>query len=230
MIEVNKTLEQKIDKALKMQGKTYVMEVSHKAISIDEENKTAVFILSTGLIDRHGDMVDQETWNLEHFEKNPSFFFQHNSWDFPLGKWLRLWFEDDPEMGKVLVGEAKFSVDIDETSKRAWEHVKEGNLKMVSVGFIPHRVEYDEEKDCYKLYDNELLEASLVGIGSNRQALIKDIQPRTKQDEVINNLISAKNSINERIEKEYTKIKVISALKVRDDINKAIRRAKNITK
>ena len=72
----------------------------------------------------------------------------------------------------MLVGTAEFRVEFEDAS-RAFRHVESGDMNAVSVGFIPHRVEYDEEKDCFILFDCELLECSLVGVGSNRQALSK---------------------------------------------------------
>jgi len=163
-------------KAAEMVNTTVKIDIAQKAISINKEEHTAIFVMSTTDIDRHGDIVDQESWLLDYFETNPSFYFQHESWDFPLGRWLRVWLEDDPNNAgeKRLVGEAKFSVEIDERANRAWLHVQEGNLNCVSVGFMPHEVDYDEKRDCFILRQCELLECSLVGTPSNRQALIKD--------------------------------------------------------
>jgi HK97 family phage prohead protease len=163
-------------KAAEMVGKRVDLEIATKAISINEEKHTAIFVMSTASIDRHGDVVDQGTWKLEHFLKNPAFFWGHRSNDFPLGKWLRVWLEADPDMPgeQMLVGEAEFAVDVHPDIKRAWDHVVRGDLNMVSVGFIPHVVEYDEHKDAFILKECELLECSLVGIGANRRATVKD--------------------------------------------------------
>lgn len=171
-----KQIAERRQKAAEMVNTTVQVDVRQKAVSFNDEEKTAIFVMSTTDIDRHGDIVDQESWILEYFETNPSFFFQHDSRGFPIGRWLKIWLEDDPnnEGQKRLVGEAKFSTEISETANQAWEHVKAGDLNCVSVGFIPHRVEYDEKKDCFVLYDCELLECSLVSTPSNRQALVRD--------------------------------------------------------
>jgi HK97 family phage prohead protease len=162
-------------KALEMIGKRYDMDIAQKSVSINKEKHTAIFVMSTSSVDRHGDIVDQNSWMLEHFQKNPAFFWGHRSNDFPLGKWLRVWLEPDPEnpAENMLMGEAEFAVDVDPEIQRAWDHVVRGDLNMVSVGFIPHVVEYDENKDCFILKSCELMECSLVGIGSNRRALVK---------------------------------------------------------
>jgi len=99
-------------KAAELVGKRYDIDFSVKAVSIDEEKHTATFVMSTASIDRHGDIVDQDSWILDHFAKNAPLFWGHRSNDFPLGKWLRVWLEPDPEMPgeKMLMGEAEFAV------------------------------------------------------------------------------------------------------------------------
>lgn len=171
-----KQIAERKQKALELQGTTVLLSATQKAISINESEKTAVFVMSTCDIDRHGDIVDQDSWNLTHFNGNPAFFFQHESYEFPIGKWVKVWSEADPNnAGKqMLVGEAKFATDIYDKAQLAWDMVVGGYMNAVSVGFIPHRVEYDENKDAFVLYDCELLECSLVGNGSNRRALVRE--------------------------------------------------------
>lgn len=184
-------------KAAGMIGKRIDIDVAQKAVSIDEEKHTATFIMSTSSIDRHGDIVDQETWNLKFFKENPAFFWNHRSSDFPLGKWLKVGLEDDPENPgkKMLVGTAEFAVALHPDIQRAWDHVVRGDLNMVSVGFIPHIVDYDEDTDAFVLKSCELMECSLVGIGSNRRALAKG-------NDVADVLIDAKEKLEDSITPE----------------------------
>lgn len=170
-----KEIAERRQKAAEMVNTTVTIDVRQRAVSINKDEHTAIFVMSTTDVDRHGDIVDQESWILEYFETNPSFFFQHDSRGFPIGRWLRVWLEDDPNHAgkKRLVGEAKFSVEINEMAKQAFEHVKAGDLNCVSVGFIPHVVDYDEKTDCFILRECELLECSLVSTPSNRQALVR---------------------------------------------------------
>lgn len=184
-----------ITKAAELVGKRIDVDIARKALSIDEKNHTAKFVMSTYSMDRHGDLVDQNSWILEHFEANPAFFWNHRSSDFPLGKWLSVGLEEDPLNAgqKMLVGTAEFAVEVAPDIQRAWDHVVRGDLNMVSVGFIPHIVDYDEERDAFVLKSCELLECSLVGIGSNRRALAKT-EETIKQD-----LIDVKKDIEETI-------------------------------
>ncbi len=209
--------EQYQQKAAEMIGKRIDLDLSTKAISIDEEKFTATFVMSTATIDRHGDIVDQDSWILTHFEKNAPLFWGHRSNDFPLGKWLRVWLEPDPEMPgeKMLVGEAEFAVELHEDIMRAWKHVVRGDLNMVSVGFIPHVVEYDEGRDAFVLKSCELMECSLVGIGANRRALVKDV-------DVKDTLIDAKKAIEDNLG-PIDNIEGIRQRNAINLINKAIR-------
>ena len=219
-----KILEERRAKAAEMIGKKIEVQVSCKALSIDTEKNTATFVMSTETIDRHGDIIDQASWMLDHFLKNPSFFLQHRSDQFPIGKWLKIWLEADPDnVGKQrLVGEAEFRVKYEDAA-RAFDHVIEGDLNMVSVGFIPHRVEYDEERDAFVLFDCELLECSLVGIGSNRYALVKERETEAPDARTI--AIEAKEAL-EAVIHNGTPNDVVRSLKARDMLNKAIRRMK----
>lgn len=197
-------------------GKRIDLDLTTKAISIDDDTHTATFVMSTATIDRHGDIVDQASWILTHFAKNAPLFWGHRSNDFPLGKWLRVWLEPDPEMPgeMMLIGEAEFAVELHEDIMRAWKHVVRGDLNMVSVGFIPHVVEYDEGKDAFILKSCELLECSLVGIGANRRALVKDSEIKDK-------LIDVKKEIEDEIvETDPSAARKRNAILL---INKAIR-------
>lgn len=226
---VKKDVVEMRKKAAGMVGKTFEFVSARKALSIDSEKKTAVFVLSTSDPDRHEEIVDQDSWILEPFRNSSMpFLFQHDSSDgFPIGGWTKLWLEPDLEKpGKnMLVGEVEFAYDYDDRAKKAFHYVEKNWLAMVSAGFIPHRVEYDETLGLFVLYDNELLEGSLVTIGSNRRALIRsqeELEVKKKdaeQSEIKKKLIDLKLTL----ELENDNIKSLNRLKARELLNKAIR-------
>lgn len=207
-------------KAVELTNTKVLLDVAQKAISLNKENKTAVFVMSTTDVDRHGDIVDQDSWILDYFNTNPSFYFQHESYDFPIGKWLRVWLENDPNNAgkKMLVGEAQFATDIYDKAQLAWDMVEGGYMNMCSVGFIPHRVDYDESKDCFILYDCELLECSLVGTGSNRRALVRDAKEA---------LIEIKDTVVAEVKVNPTAYNTKRKLRATHLLNKAIRQLTN---
>jgi len=210
------------NKAVEMIGKKLEMQITRKAISIDAEKKQVTFVMSSSNVDRHGDVIDQDSWILDYFMQSPMFFLQHRSDNFPIGKWLpeTVHFEADPEHEgeKLMIGTAEFRVKY-EDAERAFDHVVEGDMSAVSVGFIPHRVEYDEHKDVFVLFDCELMECSLVGIGSNRQALAKE----TTVEDAKAKTLEAKIAIDNVI-KIANNNAVIHHLKARESLNKALRR------
>lgn len=128
---------------------------------------------STAAIDRYGEIIDQESWDLKHYKKNPVILWAHN---LTFG-------EDRPPIGraakvKVEDGSLMFDIQFDMADPFAadiFRKYKEGFLNAFSVGFIPHRVErVDDEKQPNLravLKDNELLELSAVPVPANPEAL-----------------------------------------------------------
>lgn len=219
------TIEERKAKAAELIGTKMTVEFAREAISIDKENKRVTFVMSTETVDRHGDIIDQESWILDHFYKNPAFFLQHNADEFPIGKWIvdTVKLEADPDnIGRQrLVGTAEFRTKYEDAA-RAFDHVVEGDLNMVSVGFIPHRIDYDEARDAFILYDCELLECSLVGIGSNRFALAKAAEDDRKgaQDA----LVESRAFLDKHIKTLEDNKEVIAFTKAREMVNQALRR------
>ena len=218
-------LTEKKNKAVEMIGKKLEVQIARKAISIDVEKKQVTFVMSSSNVDRHGDVIDQKSWILDYFMKSPMFFLQHRSDEFPIGKWLpeTLKFESDPDNAgeELMICTAEFATDIYDQADLAFKMVEGGFMNAVSVGFIPHRVEYDEHKDVFVLFDCELMECSLVGIGSNRQALAKETTVEDARDKAL----EAKQAIDNVI-KIAENNAVIHHLKARESLNKALRRLK----
>lgn len=138
--------------------------------AIDETTRTATFVFSTNDVDRMGDIIDQNTWQLDNYMKNPQFLWGHQSRGLPVGQTVEL----IPRSNK-LIGKVKFATaDEYPFADTCWKLVKGGYLNAVSVGFRPHRWESYEADNVsgYKFYDCELLECSLVPIPCNQNALL----------------------------------------------------------
>lgn len=228
MNHAEKNLEALKKKANDLKGSKITRSFATKQIPVDEEEKTATFVMSTSSIDRQNEKVDQDSWILEHFRKAPRFFLQHKSDEMPIGKWKRIWFEEDPnnEGEKRMMGKAEFATEIYDQAELAFDMVKGGYLNSVSVGFIPNEVEFDEEKDIFKLSECELFECSLVGVPSNRDSLLRDQGDIAEQGKSAReDAIKAKKKLQSQIEKKKDD-EVIEALKARENLNKAIRNMK----
>lgn len=126
------------------------------------EDGTITVVASDETVDRHGETIKVDGWDLKNFKKNAVMLVSHNWSDLPIGKWLKPRVEDN----KLLM-DAKFS----ETSSKATEVlnlVKEGILNTVSVGLI---VKDRDEKDPSIITKAELLEVSWVSLPANPNAM-----------------------------------------------------------
>lgn len=148
--------------------KKYFAKAYTKATS--DDGKLVSVIGSTATVDRYGEIIDQGSWDLKHFKKNPVILWAHN---LTLG-------EDRPPIGKatkvkVVNNELQFDIQFDMADPFAadiFRKYKEGFLSAFSVGFIPHKIQRsDSDNDAPILMDNELLELSAVPVPANPEAL-----------------------------------------------------------
>jgi HK97 family phage prohead protease len=155
----------------------------------DKDGMLSSVIGSDATVDRYGEIIDQTTWDLKSFKKNPVILWAHN---LTMG-------EDRPPIGKavnveVKAGKLLFDIQFDMKDPFAadiWRKYKEKFLNAFSVGFISHKVELADGNEPPILKDNELLELSAVPVPANPAALqslrAKSFAPRdfkTMVDEV----------------------------------------------
>lgn len=127
------------------------------------------FVLSDATVDRYGDVVDPNGWDLRNFRRNPIALFGHQS-SFPIGKWENLRVEGGRLVGRLKLAAKGTSARIDELVSL----VEQGILRAVSVGFRPLEMEAMDPKKPYgaqRYLKQELLETSLVSVPANPAAL-----------------------------------------------------------
>jgi HK97 family phage prohead protease len=157
------------------EGGIYKAHISPR--SWNDEERSAIFVMSAETEDRYRDIVVQSGIDTTHFEKNPVALFGHRSWDMPIGTW------SDLRMVKAsprrTEGKLTFTAEgTDDMADRTARNVKAGVLKACSIGFRPRMVEkiLDPEGNWtygYKFAESELFECSVVSIPAVREALIK---------------------------------------------------------
>lgn len=149
-----------------------------KSLSVKDKEKGILrgVIGSDETIDRYGEIVDSNTWQLEHYNDNPILLWAHNlsfGEDRPsIGKSIRTWVEN-----KQLKFDLQFDM-ADEFAAGIYRKYTPDNggpfLRMFSVGFIPHVIEqmHDDENPKLRavLKNNELLELSAVPVPANPNA------------------------------------------------------------
>ncbi|ETT25254.1 peptidase U35 phage prohead HK97 [Rhodococcus rhodochrous ATCC 21198] len=145
-----------------------------KSTSIDDKNKTVVFRISDGKPDRHGEIVDQKSWDFTDYMQNPLLILNHDSSDISngVGQAEELWYDADDD---ATYGRFKVMTEVSEKAALAWKLIKAGILRTVSVGFIPDDIEWTDDGTPI-LKNNKLLETSLVLVPANPRAVALGIK------------------------------------------------------
>lgn len=162
-------------------NKPVIREAVIRALS--DENKTnreAEFVISDETPDTYGTIFKISGWDLKRYEKNPVVFYAHRS------------NSDNPDMligtsevrvdGNQLIAVVRFeNADINPVAEKVWQKIQAGTLRMASIGANPKKGHWGDEKlgenrDMIYFDEQELLEWSIVPIGSNPEALKRESQ------------------------------------------------------
>jgi len=126
------------------------------------------FVISTASIDREGDIINPDGWDLENYKQNPVVLWAHDYWTPPIGKALDVSIKDG-----ALVATDRFTPeDINPFGAMIYRMIKGGYLKATSVGFKPIEWTFNEEHRGYDFLRAELLEHSVVPVPANPEALV----------------------------------------------------------
>ena len=133
------------------------------------------FTASTADIDRDGEVIDVEGWDLKNFKKNPVIMYAHDYKTLPIGKATHIGIKD---------GKLKNTVEFPPEGTYEFADIVErlvntGYLKTESVGFIPRKWEDGEggDKAPRRTYTKqELLEISIVPVPSNPNAFMDAVE------------------------------------------------------
>ncbi|MCG9792490.1 HK97 family phage prohead protease [Flavobacterium algicola] len=162
-------------------NKPVIREAVVRALSdSNKENREAEFVISTEAPDTYGTVFKIGGWDLKRYENNPIVFYAHKS------------YSDNPDMiigtstvrvdGNQLIAVVKFeSAEDNPVAEKVWRKVQNGTLRMASIGANPKKGHWGDEKlgeDRELIYfdEQELLEWSIVPLGSNPEALKREAQ------------------------------------------------------
>lgn len=124
-------------------------------------------VLSSETIDGHGEIVDQSTWRLERFKKNPVVLYMHSPYEVV----------GHAEQIRIVDGElvAKIVFATTPTANEVLQLFRDGAMRAFSVGFRVGRVEQQmvDGRAVRRLLDCELMEVSAVSIPSNPDAVVR---------------------------------------------------------
>ena len=162
-------------------NKPVIREAVVRALSAENiKNREVEFVISTEAPDTYGTVFKMSGWNLTRYQNNPIVAFGHRTYgenpDTIIG--TSEVFVD----GDVLVGRVRFeSAEDNPLAEKVFRKVQNGILRMASIGANPIRGHWGDEKlgenrDLIYFDEQELLEWSIVAIGSNPEALAREAQ------------------------------------------------------
>jgi HK97 family phage prohead protease len=150
------------------------------------EDRRRRFCFSDGSVDRMGDTIDPEGWDITDYAANPVALWAHDSMQPPIGR-----SHDVAVKGGRLMGDIEFiPPETYPFAETIFQMVVGGFLNAVSVGFLPIEysfVENDPERGWgIDFKRQQLLEISLCPIPANPNALAEarakgiDLRPLTE--------------------------------------------------
>lgn len=148
----------------KIQSRGGVAADDMKRVKAVYDPKTKLAVASTATVDRMGEIIDQEGWDLTNYKSNPVLLFAHNDREIMIGnaKNIRV---DKSIDGGALVFEPDFHEET-ETARAIKALFEQGRMKTFSVGFLPTEM----EGNTYT--KQELLEISAVNVPANPDAMM----------------------------------------------------------
>ncbi len=129
--------------------------------------RTFRFIASTPEMDRDGDVIPLEAWDLADYEQNPVILMGHDRTQAPVARAVRVAIEDGALVADIEFPEPGTSVASDE----AFKLVSGGFLRALSVGYLPLVAPQRIPNAGTRFPRVQLFELSLVSVPANASAL-----------------------------------------------------------
>lgn len=125
------------------------------------------WVLASQEKDRDDDILLMKGLEVSNFEKAPRMFYNHKSFDYPIGKW-----SDFEKTDTQYIASDLFHKETEE-SLIVSKLVNKGFLNTASAGFMLIDYERDKDKNAWILSETELFETSVVNIPANTEAQIQ---------------------------------------------------------
>ena len=172
-----------IDEIQKAMDNGHFRRKHRKVAEVDAETYRIHIIATTDTVDRDSERILPRSLEKDfaYYKENPVVLFGHDHSIPAVGKMTDYVFSD--EQMKM---EIEFAVDEHPLAKMLWGLYLGEYMRMSSIGFIPLEVTDDakeklEGQNGLTYIRNELIELSLVNVGSNRHALA-DLPASIKSD------------------------------------------------
>jgi hypothetical protein len=150
-----------------MPQKMIKKQVGFKINESNEEEYTIRAVISSGLPDRQGEIIDQSSWNLDEYKKNPVVLWAHDHFQPAIGKSVDIFINAEGMLEAII----KFAVEESDFAKTIYKLYAGGFMRAFSVGFTSKTQEIVNDNVILK--DNVLYEFSAVNVGADALALAK---------------------------------------------------------
>jgi len=175
------------------------MELIHKTLDFevkqvgDPKDRTLEFVGSTSDVDRYGDVIEVEGWDLKNYKKNPVFLWTHDYKQLPVGKAVKV-----GKSEKGLLFQVKFpTVEEYAFADTVYKLYLGGYLRATSVGFRDLEREPITDKEGrqtgFRYKKQELYELSAVPVPANPNALIMAVQKGVVSAQEVEHLTTIAN-------------------------------------
>lgn len=140
----------------------------------DAELPLTRWVISDSSVDRHGDTVNVEGWDVSKY--NGTVLWSHDQSQLPVGKSLKTW----KYGGQLKAINKQVPRELNPFAHMVGRLVEERYIHDCSVGFVPMDFEFNEERAeelnkwfVFDFKEQELIEWSQCNIGSNRSATVE---------------------------------------------------------
>jgi HK97 family phage prohead protease len=145
-----------------------------------EGERTLRFVISTGIVDRDFDSINQAGWHLDDYKKNPVVLWAHDSYSLPIGKAVDL-VADGARLSSAVKFLPSGYGEASDFADTVYRLSRDGWLSATSVGFRPLAWDFSEDEarggdgwwPGIDFHEQELMEFSLCCVPANPEALIE---------------------------------------------------------
>lgn len=165
--------------------------INFKVGNFNDDERTFEAVASTPVVDRQGDVIQQDGWVLDNFIKCPVIPLFHNYENFPVARAIEVGVDTDGLLKFVYQAPPE---GINPEADLAWNYYRNQFMFAFSVGFIPLESEGNTFTKC------ELLEISAVVVPANPQALALAYKMGIGDKDSVNKLITTTNAAIKALE------------------------------
>ena len=181
---------------------------------VDQATRTILFVASTSAVDRYGDTIHQDGWDMKAYLRNPVILFGHDSRSLPIGRAPKT-FVKDGKLHSLVEFATKDQYPFADT---VFQMAAGGFLNTMSVGFIPLEYEYiiapteegEEPSPWPKIEGAELSKvrvtrSSVVPVPANPEALVvgRDFEGRVPSYQSVEREIVTADGLTTAIKMEH---------------------------